>query len=169
MGLNLADGFVIVLLIASSAIGVYRGFIREVLTLITWIFAAYLAFMYGKYAGDIFTFIDTTSLRDGLGIALIFFVTLLIGSLIKFLICKAFSIAGPSIVDRIGGFAFGVARACALIIAVFLIAPNTVKEQSWYVKSKIMPTFNTAATLIAKTTPQEWKEEAQAQIEGAVF
>lgn len=169
MGLSTADGIVIVLLVVSAAMGIYRGLLREILTLITWVVAVYLAFKFGKDISGMFSFVEASSIREGLGIAFIFFSVLLLGAIIKFIVCKAFGIAGPSVVDRVGGLAFGLARVCVLIIAIFLIAPNSIQEQSWYAKSKIMPTFNAAATMIAKSTPKTWKTEAQSQLESVVF
>lgn len=168
MDLNVADGFLIALLAMSAIIGIYRGFVREVLTLITWVVAAYFSFLHGKEAGNMFAFVESESIREGFGIALIFFTILLLGSIIKFIICRAFSVAGPSIIDRIGGLAFGVARAFALVIAVFLIAPNSVKDQSWYADSKLIPSLHTAAKFAADATPQLWKKEAQAQLHASL-
>lgn len=164
IGLNVADGFLLFLLLISAALGLYRGLVREIITLITWILAVYLSFMYGKEASHLFSFVETESIRNGFSIALVFFATLLIGAIIKFIICKAFSIAGPSVVDRVGGLAFGVVRACSLIIAVFLLAPNSMKEQSWYAESKLIPTFNTMAKVMVDTTPRLWKQEAEAKL-----
>ena len=79
MELNVADGIVIAVLVISAGIGIYRGMVREILSLVTWIVAFYLAFMYGKDAGVLFSFVETSAIRDGLGIAAIFFAVLIMG------------------------------------------------------------------------------------------
>ena len=137
-GINVTDGFIILLFVASIALAVWRGFVRELLTLITWILAGYLAFVYGKQVGDMFTFIKSAVVQEWLGMALIFVSVLLIGGILKFLVCRAFSIGGPSTIDRVAGFVFGVLRAVAIMVAIVIAMPGNVTEQPWYKDSKLI-------------------------------
>ena len=149
-GINVTDGFVVLFFVASIALGIWRGFIRELLTLITWILAAYLAFVYGKQVGDLFTFVESAVMQEWLGMALLFFAVLLIGGILKFLVCRAFSISGPSTIDRIAGFAFGVVRAIAIMVAIVVAMPGNVMEQTWYKDSKLMHIVQNGVSMFEK-------------------
>jgi membrane protein required for colicin V production len=168
-GLNIADWFVLLLLFISTAIGFYRGFLREMLTVITWIIAGMIATSYGKDVGEIFVFVETPALKEVFGIFAVFMSIVFVGFVFKYLICRAFNITGASKLDRLAGGVFGWIRASAIIIGVILASPPAVFQQNWYQKSVIMPKYNTIAQAIVKATPQSFRDMLKKDMDAMSF
>lgn len=167
MGLNIADVSILILLLFSIFISVYRGFTREFITAITWIVAGTVAYIFGESFGQTLTFIDSNVGKEILGTVLIFMGVLIICYAVKILLFKVFKISGISVVDRLLGGVFGLFRGSVVVIAVLLLATENIKEQEWYKKSRLLPTFNKIADAIAKATPESWKKELSKEVDQA--
>lgn len=166
MDLNIADGIVIALVLFSTIIGAYRGFIREIVTIFTWIIAGYLAYLNGNTFGRLFTFVETPAIKEVLGTVLVFFMVLILAALIKFILYRAFTFSKPSPLDRTSGALFGFIRASLIIIVILLIAPaEIVAQQPWYKSSLLMPKYEAATIVISKSFPKAWREELKAAMD----
>lgn len=158
MDLNIADAFVICLILLSTALSIYRGFVREVLTIVTWIIAGWLAVLWGKEAGQIFVISDSEIIKEMLGMVTVFFAVILVGMVLKFLVFRAFSIGGPTRLDRFAGCLFGFARGMLVIMAVLWIAPENTIKQPWYTESVLVPKIHIVADMVADSAPDSWKK-----------
>jgi membrane protein required for colicin V production len=159
MDLNAADAFVIGLILLSTIMAIYRGLVREALTLVTWIIAGWLAVVLGKSAGQIFVISDSDTIKEILGMVTVFFAVVLVGMALKFLVFRAFSIGGPTRLDRFGGGLFGFARGMLVIMAVLWIAPKNTIKQPWYTESVLVPKVHIAADMVADAVPKSWKKD----------
>lgn len=159
LDLNGADVAVIGLIAVSTLIGVYRGLLRELLTLITWTVAALIAYAYGKNAGEYFTFVQSAGIKEILGILSLFIIIVLIGFIIKLIVCKAAKFSDASRLDRISGFLFGFMRGCALVMAILLLSPDAINKQAWYKKSQTLPKLAIAADVIVNAMPVTLKDD----------
>lgn len=117
----------------SGILAMYRGLSREVLSILSWIAAAgaaaYVGLFQGKLAEDIAQQISGGQqmignqkliVQIGLG-GLVFVVVLLVVHLFTSRISDAILESRIGLIDRIGGFAFGVARGFAIVLVVFLL------------------------------------------------
>ncbi|MBI1195126.1 MAG: CvpA family protein [Gammaproteobacteria bacterium] len=130
--LNLLDYGLLGVLILSSVLGLFRGLVREVLSLISWVLAFWLAQRYtGVLSGRLEPFIGTDSLRQ-----LAAFLALFLGSLIALalfnrlltLLVRA-SKLGP--LDRILGWFFGLARGVVIgVVFIVLTDLTPLADQS---------------------------------------
>jgi len=113
-------------------LAMYRGLSREVLSILSWIVAAgaaaYVGLFQKKFAEDIAQQIvggqqlggsQTLIVQIALG-GLVFVVTLLIVHLFTARISDAILESRIGLIDRLGGFAFGVARGFVIVLIVFL-------------------------------------------------
>ena len=72
------------LLLLSALIGLFRGFVKEVLSLIIWIAAFVVALLFAQQVSDLLTGrIDNTSVRLILAFAAIFITALVAGALVQ--------------------------------------------------------------------------------------
>ena len=132
------------LILSSLILGIVRGLIREVLSLVSWILAAWLSYQYGLMLGDSFnSVIKNPTLSAVMGSVVVFAGVLIALTLLSSLLNRVFKKAGLSLADRFFGGIFGVARGAA-VITVFLIAfrLTAIPEQDWYVRSQFIPYFN---------------------------
>jgi membrane protein required for colicin V production len=139
-----ADWAILSIFLLSSLIGIVRGFVRESLSLVVWIGAAFIAKLFGP-ALDVLLLdhIETPSVRSLTAYASLFVTVLLAGSIISYLIGALVRATGLSGTDRLLGMLFGVARAFIIVMALIILLPSLipVKEDDWWGKSILIPHF----------------------------
>lgn len=150
-----ADIVIIVIVVLSILIGIVRGFVRESLSLVSWVLALWVAFNFAGDAGQIFTdYLAEEPLRNAAGFVLLFIGTLLIASVTSFLIHKLFSATGMTGTDRSLGGVFGLVRG-VLLIAVLVLLGNVlgVPKQAWWQQSRVIPLVEPIATAVYDILP----------------
>ena len=101
MAFTWVDWAIIVVIAISSLISLRRGFFKEALSLLIWIVAGVVAWMFGgALAQHLTDFIETPSVRVIAACAMLFVVTLLLGALVNFLIGELIRATGLSGTDR---------------------------------------------------------------------
>ena len=104
MAFTWVDWAIIAVVAVSSLISLSRGFVKEALSLLTWIIAGVVAWMFGgALSQHLVGFIDTPSARVIVGCAILFVVTLLVGALVNYLIGELIRVTGLSGTDRFLG------------------------------------------------------------------
>lgn len=143
MSFNWVDALILGVIAISALISLSRGFIKEALSLVTWIVAGVIAWMFGGSLAHHFEpYIDTPSVRIIAACALLFVVTLLIGALVNFLLAQLVRATGLTGTDRLLGMVFGAARGLLLIvILVGLLSLAPVQHDSWWQQSTLIPHF----------------------------
>lgn len=165
MDLNVADYFVIGLILLSTLLALYRGFVREIITILNWAVAGWFAFVFGNAAGEIFVFTTSDTIKEMLGMVIVFFTVIVLGMGLKFLLFRAFSIGGPTRLDRLAGALFGFMRGMLVIMAVLWLAPESTIEQPWYTESMLVPKIDIASDVVAAAVPKSWKEDLNKRLD----
>lgn len=137
------DWAIVAIIAISALISLSRGFVKEALSLLTWIVAGVVAWMFGgslsEYLGG---YIETPSARVIAGCAIMFVATLIVGAMINYLIGELVRVTGLSGTDRFLGMAFGAARGALLVVvAVGLLSLGPVQQDSWWQQSRLVPQF----------------------------
>lgn len=143
MSFNWADALILSVVVISSLISLSRGFVKEALSLVTWIVAAVIAWMFGGSLAHHFQpYIDTHSIRVIVACAVLFLVTLLIGALVNFLVTQLVRATGLTGTDRLLGMVFGAARGLVLVvILVGLLSLAPIEQDAWWQQSTLIPHF----------------------------
>lgn len=141
--LNWADYAVVGIIGLSILISVVRGFVREALSLVTWVAAFWVAFtFYALLASLLVNIIHTPSLQTIVAFAVLFLATLLLGALINYLIAQLIDKTGLSGTDRVLGVAFGFARGVLLVTVLVMLASLTpLPQDPWWKSSLLIPHF----------------------------
>lgn len=138
--MNLLDIGVLVLIFLSCVFGLWRGFVREVLSLAAWIAAIVVARIYSPHLAPIFDSITgNETARYVLAFALLCFVTLLLGALINHFMTRLISLAGLQMTDRLLGALFGVARGVLIVAVAVYFAAEFYSDRIWWVQSQTLP------------------------------
>lgn len=99
-----STGAILAIIAISSLISLKRGFVKEALSLLTWIIAGAVAWMFGGSLSQYLeAYIQTPSARVIAGCAILFVATLLVGAMINFLIGELIRVTGLSGTDRFLG------------------------------------------------------------------
>jgi membrane protein required for colicin V production len=137
------DWAIIAIIAISSLISLKRGFVKEALSLLIWIVAGAVAWMFGgSLAQYLESYIQMPSARVIAGCAILFVATLLVGAMLNFLIGELIRVTGLSGTDRFLGMAFGAARGGLLVVvAVGLLSLGPVQQDPWWQESRLIPQF----------------------------
>ena len=139
-GLNWADWSLIVLITLSSLMSLKRGFVKEALSLATWVVAFIVARSFHPHVQTLLTSsIEQPLLRTIAAFSILFIGTLLLGAAINFVVGALIRMTGLSPIDRMLGVVFGLARGlilCLVIIAVLRLTPLAASE--WWVNSVVI-------------------------------
>ena len=83
------DIVIIVIIVLSALISVVRGFVKETISLITWVVAGILAFRYfAPLAGVLEPWVESSTIRNIVGFGALFISTLVIGAIINFIMTQ---------------------------------------------------------------------------------
>ena len=156
--MTLLDLLLIAVLAYSLVVSWLKGFVREILGLITVLAGVLLAAWFYRSVGSMFKdVVRTENIALFLGFSFIFLVTLLAGFLVIWLTTRFMKIAKLQWADRLLGAAFGLIRGW-MICAAMLLALTAFDIQTERLKnSELAPYFLPGSRVIAVMTPYEIK------------
>ncbi|MCH7817439.1 MAG: CvpA family protein [Proteobacteria bacterium] len=138
--MNEVDTAIIVVTVLSSLFGLWRGLVKEVLSLLTWVAALVVARVYSEpLAGLMLNLIESSSLRYVTAFALIFILIMMLGTLINHFLSKVLTITGLKLLDRLLGTVFGLARGVIIVLVVMFITRVFVSETEQWQQSLLIP------------------------------
>ena len=140
LGLNFADWFILVVLVASGLISFSRGFTKEFLSLFLWV-AAFIAAISLEYLATpkINEYIGNPEISKILSYVAVFIVFIFIGGILIKFISKIIKWSGASGFDRFLGVLFGLIRGLIVLFVIFLLLPSSLKTTDLINNSKITP------------------------------
>ncbi|MDR2012430.1 MAG: CvpA family protein [Rhodanobacter sp.] len=155
--LNWADYTILALLALSILMGLWRGFIGEVIALVCWLCAFWVAWMLGPTLAQRFTTtISTPSARMLLAYALCFVAVLIVGAIVSYLMRKLVEGSGLSGSDRLLGMVFGLARGVALVVLIVMLLELTpFTRDPWWHESRLLPEFEGGAHWATEHLPAD--------------
>ena len=155
---SLLDWIILAILLSSIVTSAVKGFVREIIGLISVAAGVLLAAWFYRSIGGLFKdVVRTENLALFLGFSVIFLVTLVAGFVISWLITRFMKFAKLQWADRLLGAAFGFVRGW-VIGAVILLALTSFEIQTERVKnSELAPYFLPGSRVIAVVTPYEMK------------
>ena len=148
LGLNFADWFILIVLIASGLISFARGFTKEFLSLFLWL-VSFIAAISLEYLATpkINEFIGNEEISKIISYVVVFIIFIFVGGIVIKFISKIVKWSGASGFDRFLGVLFGLIRGSIVLFVIFLLLPSSLKTTDLISNSKITP-------IIQKYAPQ---------------
>ena len=138
--LNQIDTAILIVIAISAAFGLWRGFVKEVLSLLSWIAALLVARVYSvPIAGLLVNMIESEAIRYVTAFALLFVIVIMLGTLINHFMAKLLTITGLKFLDRLLGAVFGLARGTGIVLVILFILNVFVSETKWWQESTLIP------------------------------
>jgi membrane protein required for colicin V production len=149
------DYTISVLVIVSALIGLFRGFIKEAFVLVLWVIAVWVGMQYSRdFAVLLQDTISYPSARIAAAFGLLFFLTLILGGLISFILGQLVEKTGLSGSDRILGMLFGILRGVVLVSLLVMLAGLTpLPQDPWWKQSLLIPPLQTIAVWLKDHIP----------------
>lgn len=131
-----------IIIFVSSFLGCYRGFVRELLSIIAWLFAFYLAQSFFLVIASKLHWIDTESIRNLVAYILIFVSALVLSMGVIAILNKFIKYTGLSFSNILLGGLFGFVRAIFIgLICHFIIKSTSFENHSAWQDAFIKPYF----------------------------
>jgi len=157
MHLNWFDFVIIGVIILSVLVSFFRGFLRETISLVSWIAGVVIALRFSQQASSWFeSFVSSPTLRYIFAFIALFIAVLIVGMLVGFVVKKGIDASGFSIADRMLGAIFGFARGVLLIAIVLIFVTMTqFKNTDAIVHSELTSTFMPLVTWLNSIFPKQ--------------
>ncbi len=160
--MNQLDYIIVGVLVLSVLVGMWRGFISEIMSLLSWVLALWLAWAYGPVVATWTWFrhsVHAPELRLAAGAGSCFLAALMLGTVLRVILCHLVQGSMLGGVDRLFGMCFGFVRGMLLVtVLVFLLSLTAFVRHSWWKHSLLLPPFDSAATWFGERVPQSVRQ-----------
>jgi len=140
------DYAVLAIVLASAAIGAWRGVIGEIIALVAWVLAFFAAKWWGaEIAQALFSGISDPGLRIVAGWVAVFVIVLVLMALLRLAVRGLLNALGLSLSDRLLGIVFGLARGLAIVLALVAVGGMTaLPKEKWWSEATLSAPLETA-------------------------
>lgn len=152
------DWVFVVVLLASFLLGVLRGLVYEVLSVLSWLAAFVLAQWLAPQAGAWLPMgAAAEPVRYAAGFGAVFVLALFAGGLVAWGMRKLVEAAGLRPVDRALGAAFGLVRGVVLLLAAAVVVNMTpLRSAAWWTESMGAAVSTTALRGLKPVLPERF-------------
>lgn len=161
-----ADIVVVGVLLLSGLLALFRGFIREVLAVASWI-GAIFATLYGigPFTPLVRRAVDIPVVTDVIAGTIIFVASLIVFGLVSRAISRGMHQTGLGMLDRTLGLLFGIARG-ALIVCLAYLAFTWIGDEKrlpgWIAEARTLPLVQKGSRMIVGLIPREMRSDGKA-------
>ncbi|HEV2212518.1 MAG TPA: CvpA family protein [Gammaproteobacteria bacterium] len=149
-----ADYVILCIIFISALMGLVRGFLREVVSLLIWMLGFWVALRFAPAVGDAFEFVKSPEDRLIVGYVVILVLVLILGTVAGFLIKKLVEGSGADTGDRSLGTLFGAARGVVVVTVLILLGSTLlVPQPAWWRESKLIPYARPLVAMARRLVP----------------
>ena len=149
------DWALLAVLMVSALVGLWRGLVYEVLSVMGWVLAFVLAQTWAEPVGRLLPMQGAAEpLRLAAGFALVFIAVAFAGGLVSWLVKKMVAAVGLRPVDRLLGGVFGVLRGVVILLAIAVVMGMLpVSAQASWQASHVAQTINASLQALKPVLP----------------
>lgn len=138
--MSMIDIIILGIIAVSALLGVFRGLIKEALSLASWVIAIIAGTMFSGQVADLLeNLINNPSLRRIAAFAILFIAVIFIGTLVSNLISRLTQAAGLKGADRALGGLFGIIRGVIIVLVIVFVSMPFDFSQRWFDDSLLIP------------------------------
>ncbi|MEM7284334.1 MAG: CvpA family protein [Pseudomonadota bacterium] len=155
----LVDYIILGVVVISAIIGLFRGFLKEALSLATWVAAILVAKLFASNLANLFADrIDAPIVRVVLAGGILFVGVLILGAVVNYVVSVLVEKTGLSGTDRTLGMVFGAIRGMLINALVLVVAVAWVSKdqlESWRQESTFVPYLEQMVVWMRGVLPKE--------------
>ncbi|RTZ58780.1 MAG: CvpA family protein [Gammaproteobacteria bacterium] len=147
----------------SLLVGIFRGFIREVLSLVSWGVALWVGWRFFKPASAYLeNTISSEPVRQIAAFAFLFIAVLILLTVASHFLSKLFKVSGLAFIDRLFGAAFGFGRGVLIMSIVLILGGATaLPKESWWKDSALAPMLQPVTDFLLSVMPKNTSNRFQ--------
>ena len=157
MSLTILDAVVVVVVVISAILAMVRGFVREILSVASWVAAAIAAYLfYQPVIPLVKPYLESTTVATIVAAAAIFFVALIVASYITMRISDFVIDSCAGAFDRALGFIFGAVRGVLLLVIALLFFNWLVPQPpAWVSQASSKPFLDSVGAQLMAALPED--------------
>ncbi|MEO1595447.1 MAG: CvpA family protein [Pseudomonadota bacterium] len=154
--MTVLDWVFIAIIVVSIVVGVFRGFVKEAVSLASLVIAVWAAFQFAPVGeGLLGGWIESPALKTWVARIAIFTLVLMLGGLAGWSISHFLNQVGMSGVDRTLGAGFGFLRGAVICGLIVIAGPYLELDgDDWWQESKLLPFATSMAKSISIIAPK---------------
>ena len=129
------DWLIVAVVILSTLLSLKRGFVKEILSLLTWVIAFVVSIKFSdQMQALLIDQVQNDQVRYIVSFVSLFVASLIVGALVSFLLGSLIQVTGLSSTDRVLGMLFGFARGSLIVVAfvsILSLSPAIEKTDFW--------------------------------------
>lgn len=155
--MTVVDIIVIFVVFLSALFSLLRGFVKEAISLGTWILAIWVSATFAPRLATVYSgAIESEAVQLAAGFATLFLLTLMMGALVNYMVTQFVKKTGLSGANRVLGVAFGFLRGILIIVVFVVIGGMTpLPQQQWWQTSLLLKRSETLAMQIQEYLPED--------------
>jgi membrane protein required for colicin V production len=157
MSLTILDVIVIVVVLISAVLAMVRGFVREALSIGSWVVAAFAAYyLYRPVLPLVTPYTSSGTVQAIVAAGVVFIVALIVATYITTKIADYVVDSQVGAVDRALGFLFGAARGVLLLVVALLFFNWLVNPSPmWVANAQTRPVLEDLGAKLIAALPQD--------------
>jgi membrane protein required for colicin V production len=155
--LNIADYVIVAVVAVSMLISLFRGFLKEFISLVVWVAGFWVAIEFYTALSEVLApYITNVSVRLIISFIGLFLAVLILGSLFSYLLSFVVDKSGLGGFNRLLGMIFGCARGVLLVsVILLLISTTSFVQDEWWKKSVLIPHLQIIVDWLRAVLPQK--------------
>jgi len=139
----------------SAIIGLFRGLVKEAFSLGSWLVSIFIGIRFSQsFSVYLIDYIDVPSVRVATAFIILLLLSLLLGSMLSYLVSQIVEKTGLSGTDRFAGLIFGIARGMVVMSVLVLLAGLTpLPQDPWWVQSTLIGPFQELSVWLREQIP----------------
>jgi membrane protein required for colicin V production len=167
------DILVVLTLIVSTALAIWRGFVRETLSIFAWAAAAFATLYFGPAAATLLRArFSTPYLGSVVAYGAVFLLVLIPLSFVSYRFSEGVKRSPVGAIDRSLGAAFGVIRGLAVVGLSYLLFSMIVPiptQPGWITQARLLPVVQSSGDVLLSLVPAREAHEVAATAAAPVF
>jgi membrane protein required for colicin V production len=159
MPITILDLVLLVVMLISALLAMVRGFLREVLSIAAWVFAAFATvWLFPKALPIARQYIAQELVATAVVVAGLFLITLILVSMVTIKISDMVLDSRIGALDRTLGFVFGLGRGLLIVVVAFLFFAWLVPERGhpdWVRNAKSKVVLQSTGQWLMSLLPQD--------------